>query len=58
MNEEMRSEGWMRDVTPGKLALKKDGTEFGSFSRLLKCEDGRNSVQVKEPSYNLSELQY
>ena len=47
----MRSSGLMRDVTPGKLVLKKDGTELGSFSRAVKCEEGRTSVQVNDPSY-------
>ena len=56
MKEVMRSEGWMREVTPGKLVLKKDGTELGSFSRAMKCVDGRKSVHVNEPSYILSEL--
>jgi hypothetical protein len=50
MKDVMRSGGGMRDVTPGKWVLKKDGTELGSFSRFEKCEDGRKSVQVNEPS--------
>ena len=47
----MRSEGWMKDVTPGKLASKKLGRDDGSFSRVVKCEDGRKRVHVNEPSY-------
>jgi hypothetical protein len=46
----------MREVTPGKLVSKKDGIELGSFSSVAKLWDGRKSVQVKEPSYPLSEL--
>ena len=53
MKEAMRLEGWMRDVTPGKWVLKNVGTELQSFSRVVKCEDGRKSVQVKEPSCSL-----
>ena len=53
VKEAMRSEGGMREVTPGKLMSKKDGTEVGSSSSRAKCDEGRKSVQVKEPSCTL-----
>jgi hypothetical protein len=56
MNEAIRLLGSMRDVTPGKWELKKDGTELGSFSRVVKWAEGRKSVQVNEPSYFWLEL--
>lgn len=46
----MRAEGGMKDVTPGKWVLKNSGMVSGLDSRVEKCEEGRKSVQVKEPS--------
>ena len=51
MKEETRSEGGMREVTPGKLVSKNTGTVWGFSSRVVKCLEGRKSVQVKDPSY-------
>ncbi len=42
----------IRVVTPGKWVSKKVGREEGSASRVEKCEEGMNSVQVKEPSWS------
>lgn len=50
MKELIREEGGIRAVTPGKWVSKKDGNVDGSDSRVLKWEDGRKRVQVKDPS--------
>ncbi len=50
VNEEISSVGGMMDVTPGKLVSKKVGRDEGSDSRVLKREEGRKRVHVKEPS--------
>ena len=50
VKEEIREEGLMKDVTPGKCVSKKEGRECGSDSRMEKCEEGRKRVHVKEPS--------
>lgn len=46
----MSDKGWMREVTPGKWVLKKKRMELGSFSKSVKCAEGRKRVQVKDPS--------
>lgn len=58
MNDWMRAVGGIRDVTPGKWVLKKDGTEPGCDSRREKCEEGRKRVHVKDPSCGLLVLFY
>jgi hypothetical protein len=50
LKEEMRSEGGMNEVTPGKWMSKNEGSSEGRSSRVAKWEDGRKSVQVKDPS--------
>lgn len=50
MNDEIRSDGEIREVTPGKFMSKKLGTDMGSSSSMLKCLEGKKSVQVKDPS--------
>ena len=51
LKELIREVGWMRVVTPGKWVSKKVGMVEGSVSRVERCEEGRKSVHVKEPSY-------
>lgn len=50
MKDEMREEGLIRDVMPGKCVSKKEGRECGLDSRVEKCAEGRNKVHVNEPS--------
>lgn len=50
LKEWIREVGGMRVVTPGKWVLKKVGMVEGSFSRVVRCEEGRKRVHVKEPS--------
>ena len=50
MKEWIREVGGMRVVTPGKWVLKKVEMVEGSFSRVVRCEEGRKRVHVKEPS--------
>lgn len=53
LNEDIRSEGWIREVTPGKCLSKKMGTESGSFSKAEKWPASKKRVQVNDPSYRL-----
>jgi hypothetical protein len=53
VKEVIKSEGEMREVTPGKWVLKKVGMVDGVAARLEKREEGMKSVQVKEPSWVL-----
>lgn len=53
VKEVTRSEGEMREVTPGKWVLKKVGMVSGVAARVEKWEEGMKSVQVKEPSWIL-----
>jgi hypothetical protein len=52
LKDEIRSEGGIREVTPGKWVSKNEGREEGLFSRSEKWADGRKSVQVKDPSFS------
>lgn len=51
MKEAIREEGGMWDVTPGKCVSKKVGRVVGEAERVVKCEEGRKRVHVKEPSF-------
>lgn len=51
MKEVMSECSGMRDVTPGKWVLKNERRDEGSFSRVVKWEEGRKRVHVKEPSW-------
>ena len=46
----MRESGGMRAVTPGKCLSKNSGRREVLFSKQVKCDEGRKSVHVKEPS--------
>jgi hypothetical protein len=52
LKDAISSLGGISVVTPGNLSSKNDGIVEGSRSRSAKCPDGRNSVQVKEPSFS------